>query len=175
MTIRRLFARFIFCSYLALLGLTCALAQETTIHVSGEINENITWAADTVKVHDTITVNIGYTLTIEAGTYVEFQGWFPLVVHGTIIAIGTESEPIIFTINDTTGFSNNFSYDGSWHGIRFLGAEDTSRLQYCVLEYGRAIAFESSIQYNLVDPLPYNNINSGWWDQTGGAILIFSS
>ncbi len=115
-------------------------AQITTIRVKGEITKNTTWSADTIKVDSTITVGKDFTLSIEPGVYVEFQGYYPLNVNGTIKAVGSESKPITFTINDTTEFHNMNTEAGSWHGIRITApiATDTSILDYCIIEYSKA-------------------------------------
>ncbi|MCK4312435.1 MAG: chitobiase/beta-hexosaminidase C-terminal domain-containing protein, partial [Candidatus Cloacimonetes bacterium] len=87
-----------------------------------------------------ITIPEGETLNITAGVLVEFQGHYKLNVQGRLCAVGTETDKIHFTINDTTGFSNN-SDEGSWHGIRFEETptvNDSSYIIHCILEYGKA-------------------------------------
>ncbi|MFQ5869090.1 MAG: hypothetical protein ACE5JC_04225 [Candidatus Zixiibacteriota bacterium] len=71
------------------------------------------------------------TLVIEPGVVVDFQGHYKFKVDSsaTLLAVGTETDSIYFTTNDTaTG----------WGGIRFLGASSNSRISYCRLEYGKA-------------------------------------
>ena len=113
-----------------------ALSQ--TIYVSGPISENTTWDADTVKVTDNISVQNSIMLTIDPGTYIEFQGHFQIGIHGTLKAIGTETDSIYFTINDTTGFHEIDSIYGGWHGLRFYwGDNDTSIISYSKMEYAK--------------------------------------
>ena len=57
-------------------------AQPASIEVSGDITAHTTWNADTVKVTGDLLVADDVTLTIETGTYIEFQGWYTLVVEG---------------------------------------------------------------------------------------------
>ena len=88
-----------------------------------------------------ITIPEGETLTIDPGSLIEFQGHYKLNVQGRLLSIGTEAEKIYFTINDTTGFSNPYSDEGSWHGIRFEetpAVNDSSLIINCILEYGKA-------------------------------------
>ncbi len=88
-----------------------------------------------------ITIPDGETLTIDPGVLVEFQGHYKLNVQGRLLAVGTDEEMIHFTINDTTGFSNTNSDEGSWHSIRFEetpAVNDSSLIINCVLEYGKA-------------------------------------
>jgi hypothetical protein len=53
-------------------------------------------------------VPAGQTLTIEPRVEVMFQSWHKLTVHGTLQAVGTGYEPILFTATDR------------WPGIRFV-------------------------------------------------------
>ncbi len=65
-----------------------------------------------------------------------FQRHCKLVVQGTLLAEGTADKMITFTV---------VNMGESWHGIRFdnsfsgaMDDNDTSRLVYCKLEYGKA-------------------------------------
>jgi hypothetical protein len=100
------------------------------------------WAADTVKVAADLTIGNGDRLTINPGTYVEFQGHYKLDVAGRLTAVGTASDSIIFTIKDTTGFVGATTA-GSWAGIRFDATASTnqsSQISYCQIKYGKATA-----------------------------------
>jgi predicted outer membrane repeat protein len=90
-----------------------------------------------------VTIPNDSTLTIEAGVVVEFQGYYPLHVQGTLLAVGTETDTIVFGVNDTTGFHDPDTTLGGWNGIRFIDTptdNDTSRIAYCKLQHGKAIA-----------------------------------
>ena len=132
---------------ISLLMLTAIKGFSVNINVGGAINSNTTWNADTVKVDSTVTVNNGYTLTIAAGTYVQFQGHYSLTVQGRLLAQGTKSNPIEFSaLNQNSG----------WGGIRFHYTpitNDTSKIEYCRLTYGKA------------------NVG-GFYDKLGGAIYV---
>jgi predicted outer membrane repeat protein len=72
------------------------------------------------------------TLVIEPGVAVTFKGYYKFIVdsNATLQAIGTETDSIYFTTDDTaTG----------WHGIRFLQSHPNSQMSYCRIEYGKAI------------------------------------
>ncbi|MCP4713216.1 MAG: right-handed parallel beta-helix repeat-containing protein, partial [Planctomycetes bacterium] len=112
-----------------------------SIVACGNISADTFWDADTAKVTCDVTIDDGATLTIEPGTFVEFQGHYKLDVQGTLLAIGTDEEMITFTINDTTGFSDTETDNGGWNGLRFdetPATNDTSRIIYCKLEYSKA-------------------------------------
>jgi len=118
-----------------------------TIFVSGKIESNSKWSADTVKVIGNIEVPSGIILQIDPGVYIEFQGYFGITLNGGMIkANGFEEENIDFTINDTTGYYKNLnSNDGAWAGIRIFDYEsgkDTSRFSYCNFSYGKKYSLQ---------------------------------
>ena len=102
-----------------------------------------TWLSGTTYyIHGDITVPNDSTLSIEPGVIVEFQGHYALNVQGRLLAIGTENNNITFTIDDTTGFYNPDTTLGGWYGIRFIETpiqNDTSKIIYCKLQYGKAV------------------------------------
>ena len=79
-------------------------------------------------------------LIIEPGVIVEFQGSYQFSVGGggKLIAVGTETENIIFTVNDTTGFCDTSTTDGGWLGI-LICSTPYSHIEYCIFEYGKKI------------------------------------
>jgi len=109
--------------------------------ISGHISTDTTWS-DTVLIAGNVYIDNGYTVTIDPGSYVEFYGFYKIEVKGAIVAAGIETDSIIFTPADTTGFSNYNSENGAWHGIRFEKVSvhnDTSRFEYCKLQYSKAV------------------------------------
>ena len=95
------------------------LAAQSSIDASGLITGNTTWTNDTIKVTGDILVPDSVTLTVNPGVRVEFQGHYTLQVWGTLLAVGTESEKITFTIHDTIGFSDIDTTLGGWNRIWF--------------------------------------------------------
>ncbi len=78
-----------------------------------------------------VTLGENDTLIIEAGVEVIFDSYSQFIVNGLLLAIGTEQDSIKFTC-DTL-----FNPD-HWGGIRFMSAHDSCRMEYCVIEMGRA-------------------------------------
>ncbi|MBN1416839.1 MAG: T9SS type A sorting domain-containing protein [Bacteroidales bacterium] len=64
-----------------------------------------------------INIPVGDTLTIQPGSTVRFEGLYTINVQGTLLAVGTEKDSILFTVSDTTGIKNRDKY--GWNGIRF--------------------------------------------------------
>lgn len=124
---------------IVILGITAlttlfAMAQnKATVNVSGDITANRTFYKDTIYVlSGLVYVKNNATLTIEAGTVVK-GGLAPdnsnataLVIDktGKINAIGTATDPIIFTSNKDAG-KREF---GDWGGIVFFGEAPTNKI-----------------------------------------------
>jgi len=104
--------------------------------VCGSVNG--TWYANSsVKVACDVVVPEGETLTIEPGVTVEFLGPYSINVEGTLLALGSASDSILFTTDTLTN-------PEGWHGIRFLNAEPASTLDYCIMEYGKVTGLVDS-------------------------------
>ena len=130
-----------------------------TIYVSGDITTNTTWTADTVKITGDVSVNSTVTLTINPGTYIEFQGYFHLYVLGRILAVANNNDSITFTINDTTGYVLNTSSAGGWGGISLQTSAntDTSLFCYCNFEFCKNTAINSWKKKTRIENNTFNN------------------
>ncbi len=107
----------------------------------------------------------GITLTVEPGVVIKFyDNWSKLTVSGTLKAIGTDTEKIIFTsfYDDVDGDSNaesgtpDLPYPGSWLSLYFSPDSQNSQLENVNVRYGGAV-FGSS-------PLGWGN--AIWVDQS---------
>ena len=89
-----------------------------------------------------INIIVDNTLEIDPGVQVIFSGHYKFNVYGKLLAEGTENDTIIFSVSDTTGYSTFYSTTGSWHGLRFYdtnsNGQDSSKVIYCKLEYGKS-------------------------------------
>ena len=120
------------------------------ITVSGSITEDTVWSADKVNVVGDITVEDTVTLSIEPGVLVEFHDYYKLEVLGRVLAVGTPGAPIVFTTDEPQKFAIDGSHTGCWNGIRFHDTPETngeSRIEHCVLEYGKATSFPKDSHY----------------------------
>lgn len=117
--------------YIGILGISVAWADY--IFVSGDVSG--TWSVDTVFVDSTVRIPPDQTLTIEPGVEVLF--WvhckFIVDIGATLYAVGTESNVILF---------DEYFPGNGWHGIRFINAAESSRLEYCHLTHGLAPGYE---------------------------------
>lgn len=114
-------------------------AYSTSLTVSGNVSGH--WSADTILVTGHLLVPAGELLSIAPGTRVEFQSYFRLDIQGQLIAQGTASDTILFTIRDTANFYSQTSGRGGWSGIRLIDLPpdaDSSRFSFCRFEYGKA-------------------------------------
>ena len=99
------------CAAFLIIGAPNASAAGPTYEY-GDITTNTAWteAGSPYIVNDTITVNVGATLTIGPNVTVMVQPGNMIIVKGTIVADGTAALPITFTTNDTVTFVR-------WNGI----------------------------------------------------------
>jgi hypothetical protein len=137
-------------------GILAFVQAETTVP-PGEVYG--TWAKSNSPYNITGTIYIprDSTLIIEPGVKVEFQGNYEMKVMGRLLAEGTKTDTILFTVNDTAGYYVEDTTLGGWKGIRIYDIDesnDSTKLAYCRLEYGKAIG-------------------SDWNHSTGGALYVF--
>ena len=143
------------------------LISQTTIP-EGEVSGNWTKAESPFLIEGHIHIPVDSTLIIEPGVEVIFQGQFELNIYGIIKAIGMQEDSILFTINDTTNFSQLDNYNTGWRGIKISHEEqpiDSCMMKYCIIEY--VCPYE--------DPDPVNQ--GALWNQFGGPIekLVFEN
>ena len=131
--------------------LASILCQAQTIEVFGL--QSGMWSADTIRV--TGDVKVQDSLRIQAGTTVLFDSYYCIKVENgaSLTAVGTESDSILFTVADTTGFHVFNVGRGGWNGIRMDKARK-AKFNYCRFQYGKAALDD---------------------DQDGGALRIFNS
>jgi parallel beta-helix repeat protein len=116
--------------FLGLFIVTDQVNAAGPIYVSGPITSDTTWYSTNSPyiVTGDVIVDNGTTLTIEADVTVKFDGLYSLIVNGTLIAIGTTNQPILFTSNQS------IPAKGDWHRVRLHGKNNT--MDYCEISYG---------------------------------------
>jgi hypothetical protein len=116
-------------AYLTGSVLAFSMASAQTVVPGGNVSGLWTISGSPYLIEGEITIPAGEILFIDPGVEVNFQGHYKLIVNGSIEAIGTEADSVVFTAANTT--------DG-WHGIRLIDASSESVLEYCVIKYGNA-------------------------------------
>jgi PKD repeat protein len=126
---------------ISLMTVLSVSAQKTRTIPAGEITANTTWYKDTMYTLDGYIYVKNATLTIQAGTIV--RGGDPakkssLVITrtGKLNAIGTASQPIVFTSGKAAGQRA----PGDWGGIVLLGQAVINRPTDCSTCPGTAVA-----------------------------------
>lgn len=105
------------------------LVGQTT--VSGGIYTNTTWslAGSPYIVTGNIVVFDNVTLTVDPGVVVKFNDGIDMEIRGTLSAIGTLTDTIVFTSNSAAPVR------GSWPGLDFQ-TDMNSTLQFVKVMYG---------------------------------------
>ncbi len=95
---------------------------------SGTISSSTTWyAADNPHtVVGDVTVDVGVTLTLEAGVIVRLDDWKNMHIYGALSAVGTPDTMIVLTRNGSN----------RWGNINFVSSSDNDTLEYCIIEHG---------------------------------------
>ncbi|UCG56624.1 MAG: right-handed parallel beta-helix repeat-containing protein, partial [Phycisphaerales bacterium] len=98
---------------------------------TGSLGEDTVWLPEQgpYRVTGELTIPRGITLEVMPGTTVFFEPDAKIVIHGRLIAEGTEYELIRFT--RTPGAA------GTWDGLQFKDTTSDNRIAFAVIEYGR--------------------------------------
>ncbi len=114
---------------------------------SGPLTSNTTFVNTEVQnIVGNVDVKPGVTLTVQAGTVVQFSGGTSLTVDGTLLAEGTASKTIIFTsVNDNSASGgSNKANPGDWGQLLFTSTSTGSMIDYAVIKYGGGAEVEAS-------------------------------
>ena len=145
---------------ITLLAVVCyaELAGASTSITSPTVSGHWTLAGSPYNIYNNIGIDPTQSLTIDPGVQVVFYGAYNINVSGILHAAGTASQPIIFTVNDTTGFSTDtVTSAGGWHGIELLAysgtGPDSSILEYCNMSYTKFDSSDDAIwpSMNILD------------------------
>ena len=108
---------------MALLAITFANAQAPVKTITGNLNGNVNWSNDTIyKLTGKVYVKAGGTLNIAPGTIIKGDvataGSCLIITRGgKINAVGTPTQPIVFTSSANPGNKST----GDWGGIVIAG------------------------------------------------------
>ena len=99
------------------LGLVFTVPAYSATNVGGTVSSDTTWdlAGSPYIVISDVTVGNAVTLTIDAGVEVKFEAGRAMTILGTLSAVGTSGQEIIFTS------ANAMPAPGDWAGVYFQG------------------------------------------------------
>jgi hypothetical protein len=139
-----------------------SVATSNECNVSGVINTNTIWKRGTYIVSGNVLVDSGVVLTIEAGAQILIDSTKTILVKGTLNAVGTETDSIIFT-------KNSPDTNKRWGTLNFkFGAKGS--FKYCQIEWAGASGIYSEADSLYVANSTISN-NSAW---EGGGIHNYS-
>ncbi|MGJ8661766.1 MAG: choice-of-anchor Q domain-containing protein, partial [Bacteroidota bacterium] len=122
----------------SLLLIAISFSGQSQTNISGSINGTQTWTTSGSPYMIQSNLYINGSLIIQPGVEVLVEGPYKIKVIGSLQAIGTASQPILFASDDTTGFHSPNTYDGGWHGLAFNyytvpNPSDISEFEYCIV------------------------------------------
>jgi len=154
--------------------LVILLTSPSSAHASTEIIDNVdvdtTWttAGSPYIISLPISVLPSATLSIEPGVVVKFDADNSIYVEGVLEALGTTSDPIIFTSYLDDAVSGDTNGDGSatlpeasdWRGIAFVNPSLQSKIANAEIHYVDFGISNSDSSISISDVI-FKNINSG--------------
>jgi parallel beta-helix repeat protein len=99
--------------------------------VSGTIKNNSSWtpADNPITITGNVEIPDSIVLKIEPGTIIRFDGYYRLLVRGSLEANGEAGKEIEFTSNKEK------PVQGDWEGIIFYGEKSGGFLKNCKVKY----------------------------------------
>ena len=119
--------------------------------VSGAVEG--TWQmGTTINVTDNIYVPAGKTLTIEEGVEIIFNIKTPAIefcIEGNIYCQGSDTYPVLFSVDPTKRVPADNAYNGFWGGITLGNTCDEALFDHAVIEYagGNSVTGARSLSY----------------------------
>ena len=106
---------------------------QDAIYLGNKILCNQTFTADRPYVfYDSVLIDSGCLLTLEAGTTLLFDTHAPLLIAGQLIAVGDSTNVITFR-NSRWDIDYHIA-PGQWPGIHFLMGSEDNLLDYTIIE-----------------------------------------
>ena len=139
--------------------------------VSGTISSDTTWAAGVYRVTNHLTVNSGVTLTILPSVIVKMNSNIQFSVRGSLVAVGSLVEPIIFTSynddsagGDSNGDGESSGSAGTWGRLNAYSGSNV-RLEHCSVRFsgssGTSAVYVSSATLTMKSSEVLDSSSSG--------------
>lgn len=116
-------------------------AQDVTKN-TGRVVKTETWSDQRPYIiYDSLVVEEGHTLTIEAGVELYFHYGADFIVYGELVVNGTQDNPVIFAADRPEQFYKN--NQGQWGSIRLMNSGTNHSFDWTVVKNGtNALVFE---------------------------------
>lgn len=114
--------------------LLLAYGRDVSFMRAVTVNSDSVITAGHYVVYDSLVVSRGVTLNVEPGATLYFHDKVPMIVRGTLSAVGTKEKPVIFRGDRTDNIFSYLPYDripGQWDGIMLASTSNGNRLEYC--------------------------------------------
>lgn len=114
-----------------------AYGQNANFLKSASINANTLWDSKLPYIiSNSVTIEENTTLTIAAGTRVLFHNGATMHIKGTLTAIGTKQDSILFASDRTERIYEE--EPGQWNGMHFYGSSKNSVINHATIKNGIA-------------------------------------
>lgn len=153
---------------LGAIGLAAAPVPDTAViatadTLSGRLPRILSIDKSPYVVVGDITVPLGRTVIIEAGTVLLFNSFTSLKVQGTLLARGSSTQPVVFTsVNDKSwnpaAEVEPAPYD--WNGIQIFENGVGTTFSYCTISYS-VFGIMSMTKFIRIEPTLFRNNGRG--------------
>lgn len=112
-----------------------AYGQNAVFINSATISSNTVWNSKLPYIiYKSLTIAENAKLTLQPGTKVLFHGNSTLSIKGTLAALGTKSDSIVFASDRLEKLYSNES--GQWNGLHFYPESKDSQINYAIIKNG---------------------------------------
>ena len=151
--------------------------------LGGNYTSNTTWIDEyQYVIYGNVNISDGYSLMLEPGIIMKFDGYYEFNVYGTLLAEGTPGDTIYFTSykDDSVGGDTNDDADntlpspGNWENIYLNGVDMGTQMGHCRIKYARyGIQFSNS-PMTIYNTIVEFNSTAGIYNSSSNSPLILT-
>ena len=139
------------------ISVTPSGSEQEVVSLSGSLDNDLSLAPGVYYINSDLTVPSGITLTFAPGSIVKFAQGRGMTVYGTLVAAGTDGNPVVFTSftddewgGDTNGDGPSVGTPGYWKGIYFENS-DSSVVSDSVIRFGGSSGYMVYLNRSNID------------------------